>query len=90
MVSYHGIVVDQRPCLFILDMQAPQSHRRKRKKGGRISTELRSKVANSVDRFRHFIRTTESLILGDFATAFFTGAEVLDTAEIFFDDVCTL
>jgi F-box-like len=48
---------------------------------------LFSKVVNNVDRFRHLMRTTGSLIIGDFATTFFTGAEVLDTVEIFFDDV---
>ena len=48
---------------------------------------LFSKVVNNVDRFRHLMRTTGSLIIGDFATTFFTGAEVLDTVEIFFDNV---
>jgi hypothetical protein len=48
---------------------------------------LLSKVVNNVDRFRHLMHTTESLIIGDFTTTFFTGAEVLDTVEIFFKDV---
>jgi hypothetical protein len=43
MVPCHENLVDQRPCLFVFDVQAPQSHRRKRKKeeAGQIAIKSR-------------------------------------------------
>jgi hypothetical protein len=47
--------------------------------------KLLSKYVADVDRFRSVMHSTGSLIIGDFTTAFFTGYDLPDCIEIFFD-----